>query len=80
MHVSFLSTANFLVTLFVKSERALFDKYDSLGTSTDVKLFDIHATFIPIGNFLTNYDVICKRLKHVLIHSIVRKRKKMRAT
>ena len=28
MHVSFLSTANFLVTLFVKSERALLDKYE----------------------------------------------------
>ena len=28
MHVSFLSTANFLVTIFVKSEWELFDKYE----------------------------------------------------
>ena len=31
MHVSYLSTANFLVTIFVKSERALLDKYKQLG-------------------------------------------------
>ena len=28
MHVSFLNTANFLVTIMVKSERALLDKYE----------------------------------------------------
>ena len=28
MHVSFLSTANTIVTIFVKSEKALLDKYD----------------------------------------------------
>ena len=31
MHVSFLSTANFLVTIFVKYERALLDKYEQIG-------------------------------------------------
>ena len=36
MQVSFLSTASFLVTMFVKSERALLDKHES----TDVKIFD----------------------------------------
>ena len=34
MHFSFLSIANFLVTVFVKSEKALLDKYE--------KLDDIH--------------------------------------
>ena len=33
----------------------------------------------PLEPFLSNYDIICRKLKHVPIHSIVRKRTKMKA-
>ena len=39
MHVSFLSIANFLVTVFVKSERALLDKYEKLGYMHRCQIF-----------------------------------------
>ena len=35
-----------------------------------------NVTFLLHWNFLTNYDVICRKLPYVLIHSSIRKREK----
>ena len=51
------------------------DRLNTLVVSIDLFCF-CFVSFSYNGTFLTNYDVICRKLKHIVTDSIVEKRTK----
>ena len=65
MHVTFLSIANFVVIVFVKSERALLD---FLVTSTYFKLFEKLMKKLNSTDSLST-SILCNPNRQMLYHS-----------